>query len=137
MQPNKCGVWNEAGQRLIEFCQENTLVIANTLFQQYKIPPPSASSGGPGNRLGMQPWALSLPDQELCLRQTPTPQTNPLTEQLGWAGWSVRDLLLCHVGGEWPALCCSLGANAAASSKATLWTKAQNEGSLALPCIIR
>ena len=28
------GMWNEAGQRLIEFCQENTLVIANTLFQQ-------------------------------------------------------------------------------------------------------
>ena len=27
---------NEAGQRLIEFCQENTLVIANTLFQQRK-----------------------------------------------------------------------------------------------------
>ena len=27
------GVQNEAGQRLIEFCQENTLVIANTLFQ--------------------------------------------------------------------------------------------------------
>ena len=27
------GIWNEAGQRLIEFCQENTLVIANTLFQ--------------------------------------------------------------------------------------------------------
>ena len=26
---------NEAGQRLIEFCQENTLVIANTLFQQH------------------------------------------------------------------------------------------------------
>ena len=26
------GVWNEAGQRLIEFCQENTLVIANTMF---------------------------------------------------------------------------------------------------------
>ena len=30
------GVQNEAGQRLIEFCQENTLVIANTLFQQQK-----------------------------------------------------------------------------------------------------
>ena len=30
------GVQNEAGQRLIEFCQENRLVIANTLFQQYK-----------------------------------------------------------------------------------------------------
>ena len=30
------GVQNEAGQRLTEFCQENTLVIANTLLQQYK-----------------------------------------------------------------------------------------------------
>ena len=29
-------VQNEAGQRLTEFCQENTLVIANTLFQQPK-----------------------------------------------------------------------------------------------------
>ena len=29
-------VWNEAGQRLTEFCQENTLVIANTLYQQHK-----------------------------------------------------------------------------------------------------
>ena len=27
---------NEAGQRLIEFCQENALVIAHTLFQQHK-----------------------------------------------------------------------------------------------------
>ena len=30
------GMWNEAGQRLIEFCQENALVIANTLFEQHK-----------------------------------------------------------------------------------------------------
>ena len=30
------GMWNEAGKRLIEFCQENALVIANTLFQQHK-----------------------------------------------------------------------------------------------------
>ena len=30
------GVQNEAGKRLIEFCQENTLVIANTLFQLHK-----------------------------------------------------------------------------------------------------
>ena len=29
-------VQNEAGQRLIEFCQENALVIANTRFQQHK-----------------------------------------------------------------------------------------------------
>ena len=26
------GIWNKVGQRLIEFCQENTLVIANTVF---------------------------------------------------------------------------------------------------------
>ena len=34
----KCGlgVQNEAGQRLTEFCQENALVIANTLFQKHK-----------------------------------------------------------------------------------------------------
>ena len=30
------GIQSEAGQRLIEFCQENALVIANTLFQQHK-----------------------------------------------------------------------------------------------------
>ena len=30
------GAQNEAGQRLTEFCQENTLVIANTLFQQHR-----------------------------------------------------------------------------------------------------
>ena len=30
------GMQNEAGQRLIVFCQENALVIANTLFQQHK-----------------------------------------------------------------------------------------------------
>ena len=30
------GVQNETGQRLIELCQENALVIANTLFQQHK-----------------------------------------------------------------------------------------------------
>ena len=35
----KCGlgVQNEAGQRLIDFCQENALVIANTFFQPHKI----------------------------------------------------------------------------------------------------
>ena len=35
---SKCGLGaqNKAGQRLIEFCQENTLVIANTLIQQHK-----------------------------------------------------------------------------------------------------
>ena len=33
------GIWNEAEQRLIEFFQENALVIANTLFQQHKRRP--------------------------------------------------------------------------------------------------
>ena len=33
------GVQNEAGQRLAEFCQENTLVVANTLFQQHESTP--------------------------------------------------------------------------------------------------
>ena len=33
------GIRNEAGQRLIELCQENALVIANTLFQQHKRRP--------------------------------------------------------------------------------------------------
>ena len=31
-----CEIQNEAGQRVAEFCQENTLFIANTLFQQHK-----------------------------------------------------------------------------------------------------
>ena len=31
-----CGVQNESGQRLTEFCQEKTLVVANGLFQQHK-----------------------------------------------------------------------------------------------------
>ena len=30
------GVLNKAGQRLIEFCQENKLILANTLFQKHK-----------------------------------------------------------------------------------------------------
>ena len=30
------GMRNEAGQKLIEFCQDNAMVIANTLFQQHK-----------------------------------------------------------------------------------------------------
>ena len=30
------GIWTEAGQRLIEFCQENSLVIAKPLFQEHK-----------------------------------------------------------------------------------------------------
>ena len=38
------GIRNVAGQRLIEFCQEDTLVIANTLFQQHKRRPYTRTS---------------------------------------------------------------------------------------------
>ena len=44
------GVQNEAGQRLIEFCQENALVIANTLFQQHKKRPYTWTSPDGQNR---------------------------------------------------------------------------------------
>ena len=37
MWSHRVGIRNEAGQRLIEFCQKNALVITNTLFQQHKI----------------------------------------------------------------------------------------------------
>ena len=39
------GVQNEAGQSLIEFCQENTLVITNTLFQKPKNPRNDCTQG--------------------------------------------------------------------------------------------
>ena len=43
-------------------------------------PGPSASSGRPSNRLGVQPWALSLPDKELCLREALAVCTPPAPE---------------------------------------------------------
>ena len=48
------GIQNEAGQRLIEFCQGNTLVIANTLFQQHKrrLYTWTSPDGQPGFRKG-------------------------------------------------------------------------------------
>ena len=60
------GMWNEAGQRLIEFCQENTLVIANTLFQQHKrrLYMWTSPDGQHGNQidyiLGSQRWRSSI-----------------------------------------------------------------------------
>ena len=49
------GVQNEAGQRLTEFCQENALVIANTLFQQHKrrLYTCTSPDGQYQNRLGI------------------------------------------------------------------------------------
>ena len=69
------GVQNEAGQRLIEFCQENTLVIANTLFQQHKRRLYTWTS--PEIRLiiffvakdGEAPYSQQKQDQELTVAQ--------------------------------------------------------------------
>ena len=60
------GIRNEAGQRLIEFCQENTLVIANTLFQQHKrrfytwISPDGQHQNQIGYILCSQRWRSSI-----------------------------------------------------------------------------
>ena len=60
------GVQNKAGQRLIEFCQENALVIANTLFQQHKrrlytwTSPDSQHQNQTDNILCSQRWRSSI-----------------------------------------------------------------------------
>ena len=60
------GVQNEAGQRLIEFCQKNALVIANTFFQQHKTRLYSWTSpdGQPRNQIDYilcsQRWRSSI-----------------------------------------------------------------------------
>ena len=60
------GVQNEAGQRLTEFCQENPLVIANTLFQQHKrrhytqTPPDSQHQNQTDYILCSQTWVSSI-----------------------------------------------------------------------------
>ena len=74
------GVQNEAGQRLIEFCQENTLVIANTLFQQHRTQPYTLTSpdGQHQNQIdyilcsqnGEVLYSQQKQDQELTVAQT-------------------------------------------------------------------
>ena len=73
------GVWNEAGQRLIEFCQEMALVIANTLFQQHKrrLYTWTSPDGQHGNQIdyilcsqnGEALYSKQKQDQELTLAQ--------------------------------------------------------------------
>ena len=53
------GMQNEAGQRLIEFCQENALVIANTLLQQHK------------RRLLRVPWTARRSNQSILKEISP------------------------------------------------------------------
>ncbi|KAF7250799.1 Cytoplasmic dynein 2 heavy chain 1 [Varanus komodoensis] len=61
------GVQNEAGHKLVEFCQENTMVIANTLFQQPKrrvytwTSPDSQHRNQIGYVLCSQRWRSSIP----------------------------------------------------------------------------
>ena len=73
------GVQNEAGQRLIEFCQENTLVRANTLFQQHKrrLYTWTSPDGQYRNQIdffaakdGEAPYSQQKQDQELTVAQT-------------------------------------------------------------------
>ena len=56
------GVQNEAGQRLIEFCQENALVIANILFQQHKrrLYTWTSPDGQHQNQICSQRWRSSI-----------------------------------------------------------------------------
>ena len=68
------GVQNEAGQRLIEFCQLNTLVIANTLFQQHKrrlytwTSPDGQHQNQIDSILCSQRWRSSIQSAETRLR---------------------------------------------------------------------
>ena len=74
------GVQNEAGQRLIEFCQENALVIDNTLFQQQKrrLYTWTSPDGRHQNQIdyilcsqdGEALYSLQKQDQELTVVQT-------------------------------------------------------------------
>ena len=73
------GVQNEAGQSLTQFCQEKTLVIANTLFQQHKrrlykwTSPDGQSQNQIDYILCSQRWRSSIqsikPDRELTVAQ--------------------------------------------------------------------
>ena len=54
------GIWNEAGQRLIEFCKENALVIANTLFQQHRTSPDGQHRNQIDYILCSQRWRSSI-----------------------------------------------------------------------------
>ena len=60
-------MWNEAGQRLTEFCQENALVIANTLFQQHKrrLYTWTSPDGEHQNQVDYMKYYLSLKRNEI------------------------------------------------------------------------
>ena len=86
------GAQNEAGQKLIEFCQENTLVIANTLFQQRKrrLYTWTSPGGQYQNQLDYIPWAkdgealYSQPKQDWELTVTQILNTLLPNSDLNW-----------------------------------------------------
>ena len=77
------GVQNEAGQRLTDFCQENTLIIANTLVQQHKrqlytcTPPDSQHRNQTDYILCSQRWKALHSQQKQDLELTLAPFTSP------------------------------------------------------------
>ena len=60
------GIQNEGGQRLIEFCEENALVIANTLFQQHKKTSPH------GQHQNQINYILCSQKQRSCIQSAKT-----------------------------------------------------------------
>ena len=82
-------VQNKAGQRLTEFCQKNTLVIANTLFQQYKrqfytwISPNGRYQNQIGYILCSQKWRSSLQSAKQDLKLTEAQIISSLLQNSG------------------------------------------------------
>ena len=75
-------MWNEAGQRLTEFCEENALVIANTLFQhKRRLYTWTSPDGQHRNQIiifsaakdGEALYSQQKQDQELTVAQIRTP----------------------------------------------------------------
>ena len=72
------GVQNEAGQRLIEFCQENALVITNTLVQQHK------------RRLLRVPWTARISNESILKAISPEYSLEGLMLKLKCFGYLMR-----------------------------------------------
>ena len=103
------GVQNEAGQRLTEFCQENALVIANTLFQQHKrqLYTWSSLDGQYQNQIDYtdcsQRWRISIQSAKTNLELTVAQTTNFLLQNTGLNSGVTKSipLWLYHGGDKW------------------------------------
>ena len=97
------GIQNEAGKRLIVFCQENALVIANTLFQQHKrrLYAWTSPDGQHRNQIDYilcsQRWRSSIQsanqDQELTVAQI----MNSLLPNLDLNGHYIRPMIFLRI----------------------------------------